>query len=995
MNKSGDKLSTFAFLFTDVVGSTKLLYELKEKYSALHAELHNIIRENVDKFKGKVVDTAGDGFFCVFDSATEAVSSAIEIMKCINRMQWPDNATVKIRTGIHTGEAKITENGYVGYDIHIASRIMSSGHGGQILLSDTAFNIVKNNLISEADSKFLGEYNLKDLNYPQKIYQINYAGSEIDYPELNTATAAISNLPSDIVKLIGREKDIDYIISSFRNKERMITITGPGGMGKTSLALNVCQEMKNEFNNGVYYVDLSSVFDISLVAESIAFSMNLNEKYYSNESNLTGYLKTKNVLLLLDNFEQISGTPALIVNMLSECPELKLLITSRIPLNLKFEKEYSLSPLSLPNLKSPADIENLMSSDAIKLFIDRAVRVLPAFKATDSNASAIAAICIQLDGIPLAIELACARLKLFTPQQLLQKLNDKLNLLKGNQTDRPERHQTLRNTIMWSFELLSDKEKRLFELLAVFTGGCSFDAVSILSEGIIDDENELMDTMQNLIEKSLVLRRDDESENLRCSMFETIKEFAFEKLSGQKEFLTELFRKHSDYYLALSEEAEKHLTGKDLKHWLDLIESDLSNIRTALSRAETSGDTETALKFCASMWRFWIIRGNLNNDYKLVKNILSMPYDDSLKSLRAKVLNGIGTIVHELSDYKTAYPLIKESLNIYKELNDNIGILFTLANLSWVSIHLGELEKAKKMMDEIFELNKNIQDKRASALFYNNLGWMKIMQGDFLASKDANLYSLKMRKLIEDKRGTGFVLTNIAWADTFMGNYDEAENNFLEAIEIIRNINDKQLLGWIFTNFGFLELCRMKLDSAEYKLTKALELMEEVYNEWGITYELLLLAVINYFKSKKSDSLKVIEKCLNVFKISGSRWGFEKSLIWKSVILIDKSNYKEAFAKLIEALDIAEFLHDKYGYIQIFENIALIMKKMNQQETSLILLSSAFKLRNEIHTPISKSDIHIHGYSNVSELKEFQNVLSAKEAIHLIRSYIANNFFKI
>lgn len=979
----------------DVVGSTNLLHSLKEKYPALLAELHAIIRETVVKHNGKVVDTAGDGFFCIFNSASEAVGSSVEIMQLISLKKWTDDSAVKLRAGIHTGEARLTESGYVGLDIHVASRIMSSGHGAQILVSETTQKILGQDEHYEYHAKYLGEYQLKDLRHSQKIFQINYSGSEINFPKLNTISAADSNIPADIVSLIGRETDIEKIKTMLLKEERLITITGPGGIGKTSLALNVCRELKNEFFNGVYCVFLSSVNDIRIVPEFIAASMHLNEKIYSNEDNLLNYLKSKSVLLLLDNYEQIKDKVSLVSNLITNCPELKLIITSRNPLKLKFEREYSLPPLSLPD-KSASDNYKLIShSAAVRLFKERAEKIITGFEITEMNASAVAKICIRLDGIPLAIELACARLKIFNPRQLLQRLNDKLNLLKANEADRPERHQTLRNTILWSYELLNPKEKILFEAMSVFNGGCTFEGASKVSEGLFENEMEFLDTLQNLCEKNLLIRETDACGNVRFTMFETIKEFAEEVLSGKNDLKKQLYKKHSDYYITLSEEAEKHLTGKDLIHWLDVIESDISNIRAAIKRAEVTGDTEAALKYCASLWRFWIIRGNLSNDYKLVENILSMPYDDTLKLLRAKVLNGIGTIVHELSDYKLSYPLIEESLKIYKELNDVKGILSTLVNLSWVSVHLGELDKAEKMCSEVFVLNQKVQDNRVYALVYNNLGWLNTMKGNFAESRNSYLKSLEMRIRVEDNRGIGFVKSNIGWVDTFMGNYEESEKNIVEAIEIIQNINDKQLLGWAYTNYGFLEFSRMNLDSAEEKLNEALRLMREVYNEWGITYESLLLGMVTYFKSKNTESFKIIEKSLSNFRKAGSRWGIERALICLSILQEDKSEYINAIKNLSEALSLAEFLNDRYGYFQIFENFAYIFYKLDQSDTAELLSAAARKIRAEILTPVLKSEIHFPGLYKHTEQKSSAKILTEKKAIQLIRKNIQEKYLII
>lgn len=466
---------TVTLLFTDMEGSTRLLQQLGDRYASVLTQCRQLLREAFRQYNGQEVDTEGDAFFVAFARATDAAGAALAIQRALADHPWPKGVSVRVRIGLHTGEPQLSSEGYIGLDVHHAARIMSAGHGGQILLSQTTRELVEQHLPEGAYLRDLGDHRLKDLQRPSHLFQLGSADLPADFPPLKTLDTHPNNLPIEATTFIGREKEVVMLCDLVRRPEiRLLTLTGPGGVGKTRLGLHVAADLSELFTGGVFLVPLAPVSDPEQLVPAIAQALSIGE---AGDQPLFALVKSvlseKHLLLLLDNFEQVSEAAFQVAELLSACPRLKVLVTSRMGLHVRAEREFAVPPLSLPDLKHLPEPAALSQYEAVALFIERAQAARSDFQVTNANAPAVAAICTRLDGLPLALELAAARIKHFSPQTLLSRLEQGLSILSGGARDLPIRQQTLRATIAWSYELLSPEERQLFRRFAVFVDGCT------------------------------------------------------------------------------------------------------------------------------------------------------------------------------------------------------------------------------------------------------------------------------------------------------------------------------------------------------------------------------------------------------------------------------------------------------------------------------------------------------------------------------------------
>jgi predicted ATPase/class 3 adenylate cyclase/DNA-binding CsgD family transcriptional regulator len=526
---------TVTLLFTDIEASTPLLQQLGEHYADVLADLRQLLRTIFSQYHGYEIDMQGEAFFAAFARATDAVSAAIAVQRALADHPWPEGISVRIRFGLHTGEPLLTPEGYVGPDVQQTARIMNAGHGGQILLSQTTSNLVEQDLPDDVSLRDLGDHRFTDLGRPRRLFQLVISDLPADFPRLRTLDTYQNNLPVQLTPFIGREQELGTVQNLLgREDVRLLTLTGPGGTGKTRLGLQVAAELSNHFADGVFFVNLAPISDPALVMPTLAQALDIGETPGHHWlARLQESLQQKHVLLLLDNFEQVVSAAVQIVELLAACPQLKVVVTSREVLHVRGEHEFAVPPMTLPDLKSLPDLTALTHNAAVALFLQRAQAAKSDFQLTNANARAIVEICVRLDGLPLAIELAAARIKLLPPQVLLARLDQRLDVLTGAWRDVPARQQTLRNTIAWSYNLLNAVEQRLFRRLSVFVDGCTLQEVEGLCVALDGDEavGQTVDRVALLIDKSLVQQIEQEDQELRLVMLETIREYAMECLT--------------------------------------------------------------------------------------------------------------------------------------------------------------------------------------------------------------------------------------------------------------------------------------------------------------------------------------------------------------------------------------------------------------------------------------------------------------------------------
>jgi predicted ATPase/class 3 adenylate cyclase len=780
---------TVTFLFTDMEGSTRLLQLLGERYPAVLSQHHLLLRSAFQQAGGHEIGAPGDGFFVAFAGAMQAVSAAAAAQRALYAHLWPEGAPVRVRMGMHTGEPALTAGGYVGLDVHRAQRIAASGHGGQVLLSQTTRDLVERELFEGLSLRDLGEHRLKDLARPERIYQLLHDELDADFPPLKTLDARPNNLPAQATPLLGREREVEAVRRLLLQETvRLVTLTGPGGTGKTRLGLRVGAELLDDFADGVFFVPLAPIRDPELVGSTIAQTLGVREaEGRPLLEALKADLREKQLLLALDNFEQILEAAPLIAELLAAAPRLKVLVTSRAVLRLQGEHDYPVPPLALPDPKHLPDLELLSHYAAVELFIQRAVAAKPDFQVTNGNAPAVAEICVRLDGLPLAIELAAARTRLLPPQALLGRLDRRLPLLTSGARDLPARQQTLRNTIAWSYDLLTEEEKRLFQRLAVFVGSCTLEA----AEAVCGEELQIsvLEGLASLVEQSLLKQEESAGGEARFFLLETIREFGLECLaaSGEEE---ELRRRHALRFLEWARTGEG-TRGDGL--WSPLqwqaIAPDLDNLRAALAWSAEMGEAMMGLSAARALGAFWENRGHLAEGRLWLTNLLALPAAQPHTLMRASALWTVGFMANAQGDYVVAQRLFEECLAIWREVGEDApwGAV-PMQGLGRVLSGQGDYSKARAYLEEALEIYRNSKAPCEVSDTLHILAGVARLQGDY--DRAAEIYEESLqgyRRLGIREHLAARELRNLGHVALFRGEGQQAKILFHESVTILKD----------------------------------------------------------------------------------------------------------------------------------------------------------------------------------------------------------------
>ena len=713
---------TVSLLFSDIEGSTTLLRELGRERYAEGLETHRrLLREAFERHGGYEVDSEGDAFFVAFDDVREAVAAAADAQRAVANHEWPDGHAFRLRMAIHTGEPLAVPPKYVGLDVHKAARIMAAGHGGQVLLSEATQKLLRSDLPEGVALGDLGEHRLKDLLQPEPLAQLVIEGLESAFPALKTLGNRPTNLPVQPNSLIGRERELAELVALLGEEGvHLLTLTGPGGTGKTRLGLQVAAELLEDFRSGVFFVSLAPISDSDLVVPAIAEALALRE--VAGEQlfeTLIGYLREKQMLLVLDNFEQVIGAAADVANLLRPCPDLRLLVTSRERLRVTRENVYAVPPLHLP--EETEDLAALARSDAVALFSTRAHAATGQFALTEENASAVVGICRRLDGLPLAIELAAARASAVPPRALLERLQRRLPFLTSGARDAEERQRTLRRTIDWSYDLLSPVEQRLFARLAVFVDGCRIEAAEVVCDVDAD-----LDGLTSLVEKNLLRQRSDPDGHPRFMMFETIREFATERLADAGA-LESVRDRHADYYFSFIDDVlDAKLT---IAEELARLANEQANLRAALGWANEQGNAARLASAVGRLYRLWLLRGALQEGLHWAETALARREGVDPET-RVQLLAGTSELFRFAGDTARAKALKHECLEVDRRSGRRARLTHggsisahVLADLADMALGEEDLAQARAYVEESLSLGGGA---RAEA----SLGEIFLLDGD-------------------------------------------------------------------------------------------------------------------------------------------------------------------------------------------------------------------------------------------------------------------------
>jgi predicted ATPase/class 3 adenylate cyclase len=778
---------TVTLLFSDIEGSTVLLAQLGDQYAqALSA--HRVLLREAFSRGGRELGTEGDSFYVVFASAIDAVNSCVAAQRAVARHVWPGGASVRVRMGLHSGAPTRHEAAYVGMDVHRAARIAGTAHGGQVVISDSTRQLVQSHLPDDVALRDLGWHRMKDLSDAEHLFQLVVTGLPDQFPALKSLGARTS-LPVPATPLVARHDELELLVATVvQPGVRLITIVGPGGVGKTRLALAGASQLSESFQHGVYYLAMAALYDAQTMWAAIAEALGVSEDGPSVPI-VTAYLKDRRVLLILDNLEQLVASADVIASLLEGAPRLVVLVTSRRPLHLPGERELPLAPLDVP---VGTDVHTVTSSGAAQLFVQHAQMVKPGFAISPDNAADIAEICAHLDGLPLALELTASRIKLLAPKALLLNLGQVLDFTSGG-AGRPSRQQNLRTTIKWSCDLLRSDIARMFYRAGVFSGGCNMEALAAVAR--VDEEPlSLMDALEligELQDASLVTIGEGSNGEPRMGMLETIREYSMESLeaTGELDFAQRL---HGTYFATFAEESAEQLPGTHRLTVLDRLEAEHDNLRAALrwsfqESAAPSDDNERkviGLRLVRALAQFWYEHGHASEGRSWLELALATTSDDFGEPL-AHVAHWLGVLLQQQSENDAALALFERSLSIWIEIGNRRQMARELNSLGITHRHLGHLDTARTLVENSITISREFDDGGRLAAALTSLSHVETDAGNLDRADSALREALQIDRQMGDELGVTIDLQSLAVTSLCAGRSVEANDLLLSTLPYV------------------------------------------------------------------------------------------------------------------------------------------------------------------------------------------------------------------
>ncbi len=933
-------------LMTDIAGSTRLWQADPALMSRALKRHDALMGEAVARHGGALVKAhaAGDSVLAVFTEAAAAIAAAVDIQDTLQRERWPTSAPIRLRMALHAGDAELRDGDYFGPTVNRCARLRGIAHPGQILISRAVQSLAGDRMPAEVRTRPLGKHWLRDLQQPEDIYQLLHPGLPADFPPLASPGAIPNNLPIQLTSFIGRDDDLETLPSRVVGN-RLVTLVGVGGSGKTRLGIETATAVLPDFADGVWWVDLVPLEHPEQVLKEVAHVLGVREG--PNEAlfaALVTAIGADHKLVILDNCEHLlQASAALASELLHACPNLHILATSREPLNVRGEVTYTLRPLTYPDPCEPLPFPTLAGTEAVRLFADRATVIRRTFALTAGNATAVAGICARLEGNPLAIELAAAWVNVLTVEQILARLGASFDLLRTDTLDVPERHQSLRAVVDWSYALLAPPLKRCFSAAAVFTGGWSLAAAEHV---LAPAEGDVLSSLSALVDKSLVVMDQGSGPEARFRLLETLRTYAWRYLeeSGTVGFVRQ---RHAEFFLALAEMAEAKLTGSEQAEWLAQIQGESGNLLGALGWLRASGDAARGLRLAGSLWRWWYMQGQLSEGRAQLAAVLALPGEEGT-AIRAKALHAAGTLASLQGDYAEARPLLESALAIRKALGDEVGQCQTLTNLGNLAYEQDDYATARRCYEDSLRIFRAAGSAWNTALAQFNLASVAYAQCDLVTAEHqvSESLALSRRHAFDRPIVNSLVLLGIiAWE---RGQFDTARRNYEEAFAKLDALDDAP---------GLAEAHR-------------------------------LLGSVLYEQGHVDEALVHMETSLKLETQIGDRLGVAKASDWIGRIALGRSDIATARARFRQSLDIATAIGHKLIASDALETLGRIAFQQGHVGDGAVMLAQSFELRQSLQNPLRVAEsievfavfaVYVDRHSDACRLAGYAN--ATREAL--------------
>ena len=850
---------TVTFLFTDIEDSTKLWEKFPEAMKSALAKHDALLKEAVESNFGQIIKTTGDGIHAVFSTAMDAVNASIDAQHTFQTSEFFENSevSIRVRMGIHTGEAELRDGDYYGSTLNRAARIMSIGHGGQILVSETTLHIAQEHLVPEVTVLDLGHHQLKGLKRAEKIFQIAMPDLQQEFPSLKSVTHATNNLPAQLTSFIGRERELAEAKSRL-DDARLLTLIGPGGTGKTRLSVQLGTDLLETFRDGVWLVELAPISDPSLVMQTVASAFDIHEISGTPLKALVhDYLREKQLLLILDNCEHLVDASAKIADeFLHVAAKTKIIASSREALGINGEVVYRVPSLSLPE-QAEVTKEAALGYESVQLFVDRASAANPKFQLTDENASPVAQICSRLDGIPLAIELAASRITVFSPEQIAKRLDDRFKLLTGGSRTALPRQQTLRALIDWSYDLLSEDEQAFFRRLSVFSGGWTFEAAETICNNL-----DVFEYLPQLINKSLVVVN-DEGDEPRYYLLETIRQYARDKLleNGEGEGTRD---RHLVYYLEMAETARPKLLQKAHElEWLKRLETEYDNIRTAVEWG-LSNDPFAVMKMVSFLLFFMMTKSHSGEGHRWGQEALKQIDDGRSLTIneneqKGRLLASLSILSFSMGDNQTTIKEANQALTLLRPTNDKWFLALTLGFRAAADFLTGNTDIAIAAMEEATSLAEEIGDKYVlGAVLSSSSRVEAFARGDFAKAYAIHERACELLKEYGNRWTYAITLYGLGNIAIALKDFDIARKKFNLAMQIMQELGSKRNVVMIQSDLAHILRYEGNYSGAMASYRGTIQEWQRIGHRAAVAHQLESIAFISKALEQADKALRLL-----------------------------------------------------------------------------------------------------------------------------------------